>query len=149
MEIFDFNHISPLHSKEEFAELKKLYSFYHKKTWCFRKLWKKQKRNLLLLNLSSALLVSFGTIVGGVTLNPAILGSLTSAGVLLKVFAEGNDFQIKREKAKLAWESYSSMLAALRTLLRGAGYSSENLIQRLKALDEQIIQLCRLFPEII
>ena len=91
MEIFDFNHISPLHSKEELAELKKLYSFYHKKNWCFRKLWKKKnkKRNLLLLNLSSALLVSLGTIAGGVTLNPAILGSLTSAGVLLKMFAKG------------------------------------------------------------
>ena len=57
------------------------------------------------------------------------------------MFAEGKDFQIKREKAKLAWASYSSMLAELRTLLRGADYSSENLIQRLKALDEQIIQL--------
>ena len=83
------------------------------------------------MNLSSALLVSLGTIVGGVTLNPAILGSLTSAGGLLKVFAEGKDFQIKREKANVARESYSSMLAELRTLIRGADYSSEKLIQTL------------------
>ena len=57
------------------------------------------------------------------------------------MFAKGKDFQIKREIPKLAWESYSSMLAELRTILRGANYSSENLIQRLKALDEQIILL--------
>ena len=68
----------------------------------------------------------------------------------MKVYAEGKDFQIKRGKAKLAWERYFSMLAELRTILRGADYSSENLIQRLKALDEQIIQLevsAGLFPE--
>ena len=93
------------------------------------------------MNLSSALLVSLKTIVGGVTLNPAILGSLTAAGVLLKVFAEEKDFKSKSKKAKHAWESYSRTLAEIRTLLRGAEYSSAGFIQRLKALDEQIIQL--------
>ena len=136
--IFSFNYISPLHSPEELSEF---YFFYHRKTWIFQKLWKGKKRNLLLLNLSSALLVSLRTILGGITLNPAVLGSLSAAGILLKVFAEAKDFKGSSEKAKLTWESYSRMLAEIRTLLRGAEYSSSEMIQRLKALDEQIIQL--------
>lgn len=42
----------------------------------------------LACNLTAAGLVITGTIVGGVTLNPVILGVISGSGVLLKIFAE-------------------------------------------------------------
>ena len=42
----------------------------------------------LVCNITSALLVTSGTISGGLTFNPVILGILPSIGVILKVYTE-------------------------------------------------------------
>ena len=72
--VFNFNHIDPkkLERKEE---LEKLYAFYHKLWFCYKKVFTRAKKINLTLNLISATLVTTGTIVGGVTMNPVILES--------------------------------------------------------------------------
>ena len=45
--------------------------------------------------ISSVICVSTGTIVGGVTLNPAIIGSLTAVGILVKTVSEYKNYKKK------------------------------------------------------
>ena len=74
-DIFNFNHISEKLDKHEMH-------LYKKKTYqCFNKM-------KLVCNITSALLVTSGTISGGLTFNPVILGILPSIGVILKVYTE-------------------------------------------------------------
>ena len=59
--------------------------FYHKLATCYR--WMYRRCNLdgckLGLNVTSIGLTVVGTIVGSVTLNPIVIGSLTGCGVLV------------------------------------------------------------------
>lgn len=75
--IYQFNHIDKDLSQETINEIKAFYSFYHKKWWCYLKAFKHFKRLNIMANMSSVLLIVIGTIAGGVTLHPIILGSIT------------------------------------------------------------------------
>ena len=75
--IFNWNHISENLTDDQISELKALYKFYHKKYWLFKMTFKYFKKAELACNIGSALLVLTGTIVGGVTLNPAVLGTIS------------------------------------------------------------------------
>ena len=78
-DIFNFNHIS---EKLDKHEIQKKECISIKKTYqCFNKM-------KLVCNITSALLVTSGTISGGLTFNPVILGILPSIGVILKVYTE-------------------------------------------------------------
>ena len=85
-DIFDWNHISDKLTEEQVAELKALYKFYHKKYWLFKMTFKYFKKAELACNIGSVTLVVTGTVVGGVTLNPIVLGTISSAGLLLRTF---------------------------------------------------------------
>ena len=78
--VFGFNHIDPDHQEETLNELKKLYAFYHRLWFCYKKLYRKHKRNLLMTNLASVALVALGTTAGAVILNPVVLGVDSGAG---------------------------------------------------------------------
>ena len=82
-DIFVFNHIDQKLSEAEITELKKLYKAYHKKYTCYKWKYKKLNRIKLTLNMVSLTLVTTGTTLGGVTLNPIILGCITGLGVLI------------------------------------------------------------------
>ena len=73
-DIFNFNHIDPTIEEEKLEEIKELYKYYHKRFWCYRKVYKRKKRSYVLNNLASTALVAAGTIAGGVTLNPIVSG---------------------------------------------------------------------------
>ena len=80
----DFNHISKKLTQEQVSKLKSLYYVYHRKFWCYKKMFKKFKKSDLALQLTAVTLTTAGTIVGSITLNPIILASLTGTGVFLQ-----------------------------------------------------------------
>ncbi|PFX15452.1 hypothetical protein AWC38_SpisGene20325 [Stylophora pistillata] len=63
-------------TEDRVNELKTLYKFYHKKYWTFKTMHRIMNRKHIIGQVTSVGLVATGTIVGGVTLNPIILGSL-------------------------------------------------------------------------
>ena len=77
--IFEFNHIDKSLSESDVTTLKDFYKHYHKKYWCFKKSYKRYKLLDETLTLSGGGLVVIGTITGGKTLNPIILGVINGA----------------------------------------------------------------------
>ena len=86
--IFRFNHIDKSKTKEEIEEIKELYKDYNFKSWGYEKAHKPFKKLNLLLNITSSGLIVVGAVAGGLTANPAILGSISGAGLVLKTFSE-------------------------------------------------------------
>ena len=82
-DIFEFNHIDKSLSESEVKTLKDFYSHYHKKYWCFKKSYKSYKFLDDVFTISGICLVAIGTISGGITLNPVVLGVVNGAGVVV------------------------------------------------------------------
>ena len=80
-DIFEFNHIDKSLSESEVKTLKDFYKHYHKKYWCFKKSYKSYKFLDDVFTISGICLVAIGTISGGITLNPVVLGVVNGAGV--------------------------------------------------------------------
>ena len=80
--IFRFNHIDKSKTKEEIQEIKELYKYYHFKYWCYQKAYKYFKKLNLLLYMTSSGLIVVGAVADGLTANPAILGSMSGAGLI-------------------------------------------------------------------
>ena len=112
--IFRFNHIDKSKTKEEIQEIKELYKYYHFKYWCYQKVYKYFKKLNLLLNMTSSGLIVVGAVAGGLTANPAILGSISGAGLVLKTFSETKNYKRKIEMARSAYTSYDKTLVSLR-----------------------------------
>ena len=91
-DIFHFNHIDKSIENDKLLEIKALYKFYRKRFWCYKKAFKYFKRINLISNITSTGLIAVGTIVGSVTLNCIILGTVSGAGSLLKIFSEIKDY---------------------------------------------------------
>ena len=85
-DIFNFNHIDPNIDTEKLKQIQDLYAYYHKITWIYRHSHKRNKKINYAVNIASVLLA--GVITGGITLNPIVLGTLTTAGTLLKRYHE-------------------------------------------------------------
>ena len=82
-DIFEFNHIDPSLSESDVKTLKDFYSHYHKKYWCFKKCYKSYKFLDNFFTIFGICLVAIGTISGGITLNPVVLGVVNGAGVII------------------------------------------------------------------
>ena len=137
-----FNHIDKGMKPEEVDMLKKLYHHYHKKTWCYKKAYKHFKKINLGLHLTSIGLTSTGVIVGGVTLNPIVLGTISGCGILIQGFLKSKNYNRKIEMCKFAYTSYQKILNKIRTYLRGEQYDAEKLTEQLNWLDDEITDLC-------
>ncbi|CAH3192637.1 unnamed protein product, partial [Porites evermanni] len=87
-------------------------------------------------------LIAFGTITGGLTLNPVILGVINGAGVIVAGITKKKDFKKKIETTKLAYTTYEKVLVELRSALRGDEWNKQEFIDRIKILDEMIIDQC-------
>ena len=116
--IFDFNHISKDLSEDIEKTLKNFYKFYHKKWWCYNKVFKSNKRKSISLTILSAGSIISGAAAGGITLNPIILGVLTSLGVISKVLPNFKKYDKKVESTRYASTTYKKVLDALRMYLR-------------------------------
>ena len=109
MSIFNFNHIDKNKTKEEIQEIKELYKYYHYRYWCYQKTFTHYKKGNLNSNIVSAGLVNIGSVAGGITANPIIIGTVTGAGVLLKTFCDTENY---KRKIEMSNTPYSQMADA-------------------------------------
>ena len=140
--IFEFNHIDKSLSEEQIETITNLYKHYHKKHWCYKKSYKSYKFLDNIFTISSLSLIAVGTISGGLTLNPIILGVINGAGIIVGGVAKKKDFKKKIETTKMAYTTYEKVLVELRSALRGDEWNKEEFIDRIKILDEIIIDHC-------
>ena len=138
-DVFEFNHIDNSLSETDLKTLKDFYKHYHKKYWCFKKSFKRYKILDETLTMSGVGLVIIGTIVGGVTLNPIILGVINGAGVIVSSVSKIKNYKKNIEMAQIAFTTYEKVLVELRSALRGDEFSKKEFIDRMKLIDEMII----------
>ena len=101
--IFNFNDTDPALPKETVEMLKKFYAFYHKKHWCYSKLYHEFQRKNLACNVVAGKAIISSAVAGGITLNPAVFAALTGFGLVVKGVASFKKYDKKAEKANFAW----------------------------------------------
>ena len=138
-DIFEFNHIDGSLSESDIETLKDFYKHYHKKYWCFKRSYKRYKLLDETLTLTGGGLVVIGTITGGITLNPIILDVINGAGVIVASLAKKKNYKKKIEMSQIAFTTYDKVLVELRSALRGDEFNKQELIDRMKLIDEMII----------
>ena len=94
--------------------------------------------------MSSTGLIVIGTVAGGLTANPAIIGSISGAGLALKTFSETKDYKKKIEMAKFAYTTYHKVLVGLRTSLRGGTFDKDDFLKEMTVLDDTIVDFAPL-----
>ena len=94
--------------------------------------------------MTSSGLIVVGAVAGGLTANPAILGSISGAGLVLKTFSEGKNYKRKIEMARFADTSYDKTLVSLRTSLRGVTFNKDDFLKEMTVLDETIVDFAPL-----
>ena len=122
-----------------FKTLKDFYSHYHKKYWCFKRAYKSYKFLDNFFTFSGICLVAIGTISGGITLNPVVLGVVNGAGVIVAGVGKKNNYKRKIEMTRIAFTTYEKVLVELRAALRGDEWNKEEFVDRMKLIDEMII----------
>ena len=138
-DIFEFNHIEPSLSESDVKTIKDFYSYYHKKYWCFKRSYKSYKFLDNFFTISGLILVTVGTISGGITLNPVILGVINGAGVIIAGVGKKNNYKRKIEMTRIAFTTYEKVLVELRSALRGDEWNKQDFVNRIKLIDEMII----------
>ena len=138
-DIFEFNHIDPSLSESDVKTLEDFYSHYHKKYWCFKRSYKSYKFLDDVFTISGICLVSKGTIAGGITLNPVVLGVVNGAGVVVASLAKKKNYKKKIEMSQIAFTTYEKLLVELRSALRGDEFNEQEFIDRMKLIDQMII----------
>ena len=141
-DVFSFNHIDTSIDESTLSVIKDFFRFYHRRWWCYRKAYRKRKRINLLCKLGSSGLIAAGTISGGITMNPVVLGVIAGAGLLLKTYTEMKSFAKKIEMCKYAYTTYEKVLSDLRSCLRGKPFDKEVFISEVKLIDETVTDLC-------
>ena len=97
-DIVEFNHIDQTLSKEKVKILKDLYAYYHKKHYGYEKLHRSFRRKNFVCNLSAGKLIISAAVAGGITLNPAVMATLTGVGLILKAVASLKKYDKKTEQ---------------------------------------------------
>ena len=138
-DIFEFNHIDKSLSESDINTLKDFYKHYHKKYWCFKKCHKSYKFLDDVLSISGISLVAIGTIAGGITLNPVILGVINGAGIIVAGIGKKKNLKRKIEMSRIAFTTYDKVLVELRSALRGDEWDKQEFVDRMKLIDEMII----------
>ena len=138
-DIFEFNHIDPFLTKSDVKTLKDFYSHYHKKYWCFKRSYKSYKFLDNFFTISGICLVAIGTISGGITLNPVVLGVVNGAGIIVAGVAKKNNYKRKIEMSRIAFTTYEKVLVELRAALRSDEWNKQEFVDRMKLIDEMII----------
>ena len=138
-DIFEFNHIHKYLSESDVKTLKDFYSHYHQKYWCFKRSYKSYKFLDNFFTISGICLVAIGTISGGITLNPVVLGVVNGAGLIVTGIGKKNNYKRKIEMTRIAFTTYEKVLVELRSALRGDEWNKEEFVDRMKLIDEIII----------
>ena len=140
--VISFNHISSNISEEKIKEFKELYAYYHKRAICYKWKYGRLDRLRLGLNMLSIGLTVIGGVLGGVTMNPIIIGVLTGIAVIVQGYVIQSNLNSEVEECKFASTSYDKILTQLRCHLRGSPYDEEVLLAELKVVDDIIILRC-------
>ena len=106
-----------------------------------KKTVKRLKNINLAVNLASVGLITAGTIAGGITLNPIILGVITGTGLLIKTTSEIKKYANKIELFKIGLTTYEKTLVDLRSFLRGKKFFHEEFIRKMNLVDGEIVDL--------
>ena len=138
-DILEFNHTDKSLSESDIETLKDFYRHYHKKFWCFKKSYKRFKVLDQIITISGICLLIIGTITGGITLDPVIIGVLNGASVLVASIGKSKNYKKKIEMAKIAFTTYEKVLVELRSALRGDDFNKNEFIDIMKIVDETII----------
>ena len=83
-----------------------------------------------------------GTIAGGVTFNPIILGCISGPGILIQGYLSESNIKTKTDICRLAYKSYQKILTHLKSCLRGMPYDESILLSDLKLIDDIVTDLC-------
>ena len=126
-------------SESDIKTLKDFYSHYHKKYWCFKRSYKSYKFLDNFFTISGICLVAIGTISGGITLNPVVLGVVNGAGVIVAGVGKKNNYKRIIEMTRIAFTNYEKILVELRAALRGDEWNKQEFVDRMKLIDEMII----------
>ena len=143
-DIFEFNHIDGSLSELDITTLKDFYSHYYKKYWCFKRSYKSYKFLDDVFTISGISLVAIGTISGGITLNPVVLGVINGAGIIVAGIGKKKNLKRKIEMSRIAFTTYEKVLVELRAALRGNEFDKQEFIDRMKLIDEMIIDQTRI-----
>ena len=138
-DIFEFNHIDKSLSESDVTTLKDFYKHYHKKYWCFKRSYKSYKFLDDVFTITGIFLVAIRTITGGVTLNPVVLGVVNGAGVVVAGIGKKKNYKRKIEMSRIAFTTYEKVLVELRAALRGDEWNKQDFVDRMKLIDEMII----------
>ena len=84
-------------------------------------------------------MVAIGTISGGITLNPVVLGIVNGAGVVVAGIGKKNNYKRKIEMSRIAFTTNEKVLVELRAALRGDEFNKQEFVDRMKLVDEMII----------
>ena len=84
-------------------------------------------------------MVTIGTITGGITLNPVVLGVVNGAGVVVAGIGKNKHYKRKIEMSRIAFTTYEKVLVELRAALRGDEWDKQEFVDRMKLVDEMII----------
>ena len=139
-DIFEFNHIDKSLSESNVKTLKDFYSRYHKKYWCFKRSYRSYKFLDDVFTISGISLLAVGIIAGGITLNPVVLGVVNGAGVVVAGIGKKKNYKRKIEMSRIAFTTYEKILVELRAALRGDEWDKEEFVNRMKLIDEMIIE---------
>ena len=113
--------------------------FTTKKAWCYKKSFKQAKFLDHAIEFSGIFLVFGGTVTGSITLNPIVFGVLNGLGLTISSMGNMKNYKRKAEMAKIAHLTYEKILVELRSALRGNEFDENEFLNKMKAVDEIII----------
>ena len=111
----------------------------NKTFWCFKKTYKHFRILDESINISGILLMIIRTISGGLTMNPIILGVINGFGIVLTNVGKMKNYKKKIEMPKIAFTTYEKVLVELRPAFRGDEFDKDLFIDKMKVIDEMII----------
>ena len=145
-DIYEFNHIDQTLSKEKVKKMKDLYAYYHKKHFGYENLYCSFRRKYFVCNLSAGKFIISAEVAGGITLNPVVIATLTGVGLILKAGASLRKYDDKTKQANFARIEYQKVLDEIRFYLRGETFDKQVFLDKLKIIDNFIIDHCMEIP---
>lgn len=124
------------------TELFSLFKYYHKLWWCYQRMYKKARRNRLIIFLLTMGAITTGAAVGGITLLPSVIATLSVAGILIKGYGEVKNFGKRAADCHLAATTYNHTLNELMVFIRGQPFDKSKFIEKMAILDGTIIDSC-------
>ena len=84
-------------------------------------------------------MLSCNRIAGGITLIPIVLGVVNGAGVAVGGIGKKKNYKRKIEISRIAFTTYEKVLVELRSAVRGDFFNKQEFIERMKLINEMII----------